>query len=167
MISFHPSATHLKRISAAAIVGTFCLASMTSAFAQHRPGALRTPGIDRSGQTSHEIMSCNSGMTQEDKPTCLLEARNAALDRKKGQLEEAGHDSFADNRMKRCEVFKDAESQAACVARVKGMGETEGNVSKGGVLMEVETIKVPAGAKTIRIDPKTDRPVLLIPNQRQ
>ncbi len=137
-----------------------------TAFAQARPGVPRTPGIDHSGSTRHEMMSCKEGRTPQARATCLTEARNAAADRRHGDLMEAGHEDYMANRLKRCDVFNAADDKAACLARVKGMGEMEGNVSQGGVIREVETIKVPRGARTITINPKTDNPVLLVPKQR-
>ena len=145
------------------LVGAACMIAASAVMAQPRHGVLRTPGIDKSGVTRHEVMSCEDGMTQQDKATCLKEARNAALDKKRGVLEESSSENYAANRMARCDVFNDAEAKAACIARVRGLGETEGNVSQGGVLTESETIKVPAGASSVRINPKTDRPILLVP----
>jgi hypothetical protein len=145
--------------------GVFLLIAGASC-AQGRPGVPATPGIDHSGNTRHEIMSCNEGRTPQDRATCLKEARNAAADRRHDDLMEAGHEDYRANRMKRCDVFNAADDKAACLARVKGMGEMEGNVSQGGVIREVETIKVPRGARNITIDPKTDNPVLLVPKRR-
>ena len=47
------------------------------------------------------------------------------------------------NALRRCEVFKAAEDQSACRARVMGETEAQGSVAGGGVLRETETV-VPA-----------------------
>lgn len=150
----------------ATLAGAAFMMVAGSAMAQAHHGVLRTPGIDHSGITQHEIMSCKQGRTPQDRATCLEEARNAAADRRRGELLEPGHEDYQANRLKRCDVFTAADDKAACLARVKGMGEVEGNVSQGGVLTEVETIKVPRGARNIVIDPKTDNPVLLVPKHK-
>ena len=49
----------------------------------------------------------------------------------------------ASNALRRCEVFKAAEDQSACRARVMGETEAQGSVAGGGVLRETETV-VPA-----------------------
>ena len=44
-----------------------------------------------------------------------------------------------------------------------GYGNTQGSVAGGGVIREVETVVVPAGATSVRIEPKTNAPVLIMP----
>ena len=57
------------------------------------------------------------------------------------------------------------EDQAACQARVMGYGSTTGSVAAGGVLREVETVVLPAGATSVTIEPKTADPVVLVPTR--
>ena len=44
-----------------------------------------------------------------------------------------------------------------------GYGNASGSVAGGGVIREVETVVVPAGATSVRIEPQTNAPVLLVP----
>ena len=85
--------------------GVAALLAMTAASAQVATG---TTGIDASGIYQQEIKACMTGTTQQDRDTCLREARNAQADRKRGALDNAGA-SFESNAAQRCEVFKGEE----------------------------------------------------------
>jgi hypothetical protein len=61
-------------------------------------------------------------------------------------------------------VFSTGENQAACQARVLGMGSVEGSVAGGGVLREVETVVLPQGQASVTVEPQTSDPVVLIPS---
>ena len=111
---------------------------MTAATAQVATG---TTGIDASGNYQQEVNACMTGKTQQDRDTCLREARNAQADKKRGALDNAGA-SFESNATARCDVFM-GEEKAACQARVMGYGNTSGSVAGGGVLREVETVVMP------------------------
>lgn len=125
--------------------------------------ALSTTGADPTGSFSSERSSCAQGMTQQAQDTCFREARNAAADKKRGVLDNAGG-NFADNRYARCNVFAmGGEERAACVARIDGEGEAAGTVAQGGVVREVETVVLPAGADRVIVNPQTARPVILVP----
>lgn len=101
-----------------------------------------TAAIDASGSFQSEVQACNSGQTQQDRATCLREARNAAAEKNRGRLETYGqHESHA---MARCDVHTTGEDRAACQARVMGMGNVEGSVAGGGLIREVETVIEPA-----------------------
>ncbi len=99
---------------------------------------LDSTGIDNTGSYQHEVQSCLSGMTQQDRATCLKEARNAQADKKRGVLDTEG--SLQANATARCDVFTTRDDKAACQARAMGSGSVEGSVAGGGVIREVETV---------------------------
>jgi len=141
-----------------AYFGLAALLAMTAATAQIAAG---TTGIDASGNTQREKAACNSGMTQQDYVTCMREANNAAADKRSGKLDNAGG-QFQNNALKRCDVLK-GEDQIACQARMLGYGSTSGSVAGGGVVRQVETVVVPAGAGTVVVQPKTSSDLVVIP----
>ncbi|NPC54790.1 hypothetical protein [Caenimonas soli] len=138
--------------------GVAALLAMTAATAQVATG---TTGIDASGSYQQEVNACMTGKTQQDRDTCLKEARNAQADKKRGVLDNAGA-KFDSNASARCDVLT-GEDKAACQARVMGYGNTTGSVAGGGLLREVETVVMPAGSGTVTIEPKTADPVVLVP----
>lgn len=138
--------------------GLAALLAVTAAAAQVATG---TTGIDATGSYQHEVQSCLTGQTQQDRETCLREARNAQADKKRGLLDNA-QTPFDANAAARCDVLA-GEDKAACKARVLGFGNTTGSVAGGGVLREVETVVLPAGASSVTIEPKTSDPVVLVP----
>ena len=139
--------------------GVAALLAMTAATAQVATG---TTGIDASGSYQQEVNACMTGKTQQDRDTCLKEARNAQADKKRGVLDNAGA-KFETNAAARCDVLA-SEEKAACKARVMGFGSTTGSVAGGGLLREVETVVMPAGAGSVTIEPKTADPVVLVPS---
>lgn len=140
--------------------GLAALLAVTAAAAQVATG---TTGIDATGSYQHEVQSCLTGNTQQDRETCLREARNAQADKKRGLLDNT-QAPFDANAVARCDVLA-GEDQAACKARVMGFGNTTGSVAGGGVLREVETVVLPAGASSVTIEPKTSDPVVLVPSR--
>lgn len=126
------------------------------------PGSDR---IDASGSYQSEVRACQSGATQQDRATCMEEARNSAAEKRRGRLEVYG--SHEQNAMARCEVHAGGEDRAACRARVMGMGDVDGSVAGGGLLREVETVVLPEGQASVTVDPQTEAgPVVLVPNTR-
>jgi hypothetical protein len=138
------------------------LLAMTAATAQVATGP-GTTGIDASGNYQSEVQACMGGRTQQDRETCLREARNARADKQKGTLDTNAQTQA--NAKARCEPLS-GEEKAACEARMLGYGSTTGSVAGGGVLREVETVVMPPGAQEITIQPKTSDPVVLVPAQR-
>jgi hypothetical protein len=138
--------------------GVAALLAVTAATAQVATG---TTGIDASGSFQQEVNACMTGKTQQDRDTCLKEARNAQADKKRGLLDNAGS-QYDSNAKARCDVLA-GEEKAACQARVLGFGQTTGSVASGGVLREVETVVMPQGASSVTIEPKTSDPVVLVP----
>ena len=97
--------------------------------------------IDDTGNYRSEVQACMSGNTQQDRDTCMREARNAAAEKQRGRLETFGaHESHA---VARCDVHKTSEDRSACRARVMGMGKMEGSVAGGGMLYQAETVVQP------------------------
>lgn len=140
--------------------GVSALLAVTAATAQVATGAT---GIDASGNYQSEVNACMSGRTQQDRDTCLEEARNARADKQRGVLDTSGN--FEANAMSRCNVFTTGEEKAACQARVMGMGNADGSVAGGGVIREVETVVLPAGQSSVTIEPQTSDPVVLVPSE--
>ena len=123
----------------AAYFGLTALLAVTAATAQ-----IATPdttGLDSTGNAKSEMAACKSGKTQQDRTACMKEVRNANAEKRAGKLG-SGADYTA-NAMKRCEVFKESEDQAACRARVESQARLDGSVAAGGILREGE-ITVPA-----------------------
>ena len=96
-----------------------------------------TSGIDASGSYQSEVQACMSGNTQQDRETCLKEARNAAAEKNRGRLETYGMNE--QHAMARCDVHTASDDRAACQARVMGMGNVEGSVEGGGLIREIQT----------------------------
>ncbi|MBA2675700.1 hypothetical protein [Ramlibacter sp.] len=127
-------------------------------------GTAGATGIDASGSYQQEVNACMTGKTQQDQATCLKEARNAQADKQRGVLNTSG--SPQSNASARCEVLA-GEDKAACQARMMGYGSTEGTVAGGGVIREVETVVLPAGASSVTIQPQTNsEPVVLVPTNK-
>ena len=116
-------------------VGLAALMTLTAATAQI--AALDVTGLDHSGNPKSEMAACNSGKTQQDRAACIKEVRNANAQKRAGKLS-SGADYTA-NALKRCEVFKENEDQAACRARIESQAQIDGSVAGGGVLRESET----------------------------
>lgn len=148
--------------------GAAALLAVGAATAQVASADPSFPGaamIDSSGSFQAEVNACNTGKTQQDRATCLREARNAAAEKNRGRLETYGmHEEHA---TARCDMHMTAEDRAACQARVLGMGSVEGSVAGGGLLREVETVVLPEGQASVTVNPQTDAgPVVLVPETR-
>jgi hypothetical protein len=119
-------------------------------------------GIDATGSYQSEVQACMSGQTQQSRDDCLKEARNAHADKARGVLDNSG--APVANAMGRCDVHTSGEDQAACRARIMGMGSVEGSVAGGGLIREVETVVMPAGQNSVTVQPQTNSdPVVLVP----
>lgn len=142
-------------------LGLSLLLAATAAMAQVPITATGTTGIDTSGDTSRERAACLAGRTQQDQATCLREVNNAAAEKRAGKLDNSGA-QFETNARLRCEALS-GEDRTACEARVMGYGNSSGSVAGGGVIREVETVVLPPGATSVRIEPQTSAPVLILP----
>ncbi|MEP6965575.1 MAG: hypothetical protein ABI845_08815 [Polaromonas sp.] len=123
-----------------AYFGFAALLALTAATAQMASAqvASGTTGIDASGNARNEMAACASGKSQEDKATCMKEVRNANAEKRAGKLGNSG--DFNANALMRCDVFKSADDQNACKARVMNDASAQGSVAGGGVLREAETV---------------------------
>lgn len=122
-------------------------------------------GIDDTGSYRSEVQACMSGNTQQDRATCMEEARNAAAEKRRGRLETYGANES--NAVARCDVHQTGEDRAACRARVMGMGDVQGSVAGGGMLYEAETVVLPEGQASVTVVPQTDSgPIVLVPETR-
>lgn len=131
----------------AAYFGIAALLALTAATAQIASAqvASGTTGIDATGSARSEMAACKSGKTQQSREACMHEVRNANAEKRAGKLGGSGAD-FTANAMKRCEVFKESDDQAACRARVESEAKLDGSVGSGGVLRQSE-ITIPAVRK--------------------
>ncbi|MGV3494080.1 MAG: hypothetical protein ACO1OY_09440 [Ramlibacter sp.] len=121
--------------------------------------------IDDTGSYRSEVQACMSGNTQQDRATCMEEARNAAAEKRRGRLETYGANES--NAVARCDVHQTGEDRAACRARVMGMGDVQGSVAGGGMLYEAETVVLPEGQASVTVVPQTDSgPIVLVPETR-
>lgn len=145
--------------SSLASFGAAALLAVTAATAQVTTGPT---AIDSTGHYRQEVQACLAGQTQQDRETCLREARNAQAEKQRGALDNAGG-NFEANKVARCEPLA-GEEKAACQARMMGYGSTSGSVAGGGVLREVETVVLPEGASSVTIEPRTEEPVVLVPS---
>ena len=131
--------------------------AMTAATAQVASG---TTGIDNTGSARSEANACNTGMTQQDRETCLREVRNASADKRAGKLDNAGG-QFDANAVQRCNVLS-GEDKIACEARVAGFANTQGSVAGGGVIREIETVVVPNDGTVVNIQPQTATDTIIV-----
>ena len=124
-------------------LATFLPAALLAltATAQITTGTTGTTGIDATGNTASEIAACNDGSSQQTRDTCLLEARNAAAAKRANQLN-TNPGAVDANAAQRCDALQ-GDDKLACQARMTGAGTTQGSVSGGGVIRELEVI-VPA-----------------------
>jgi hypothetical protein len=142
--------------------GAAALLAVGAATAQVRP---MDTSIDDTGTYRSEVQACMSGNTQQDRATCMEEARNAAAEKRRGRLETYGANEA--NAVARCDVHQTGEDRAACRARVLGMGDVQGSVAGGGMLYEAETVVLPEGQASVTVVPQTEAgPIVLVPETR-
>jgi hypothetical protein len=80
---------------------------------------------------------CNSGRSNQDRATCLREARAALAASQGGHLPEADP-SLARNATRRCAALP-IEDRKDCEARMQGQGTTSGSAPAGGIYRELVT----------------------------
>jgi hypothetical protein len=97
------------------------------------------PGASAEARYQKERAACLSGQTQQAQGVCLREAGAARDAARKGALRSSGANDKAANAVERCEVFTKADEHAACLDRVRGLGNTSGSALEGGVLRESVT----------------------------
>lgn len=144
--------------------GVSALFAVTAVGAQLASGQFPEGAVlDATGSYQSEVQACKSGQTAEDQADCLKEARNAQADKKRGVLDNSNA-QFEANARARCNVLM-GEDKAACEARMMGYGTVSGSVAGGGVLREVETVVMPPGTGSVTVEPKTQDPVVLVPQK--
>lgn len=151
---FRVSCTRSIVRAAAPVAAALLLFGAQGAMAQPSDGSQRTAAA-----------ACGSNR-YEDPAACQREARNATADIQRGRIGSTTADQLAANRIQRCSPLT-GEDKAACEARVSGLGASSGSVSSGGVLKEVETVVLPAGGGPVRVEPRTESPVYLVPEGTQ
>ncbi len=89
-----------------------------------------------------EMALCASGQSNQSRPTCQTEARNALQAARRGDL--SGTDGSGErNATLRCAAHQGLD-RVACEARMRGQGtRTEGSVGGGGILRETTIVVVP------------------------
>jgi hypothetical protein len=101
---------------------------------------------------------CNSGRSNQDRATCMQEARAALAASQGGRLPDPDP-SLARNATKRCAALP-IDDRKDCEARMRGQGTTSGSASAGGIYRELVTRTVgpvePAasGAAPAEAEPK-------------
>jgi hypothetical protein len=90
-----------------------------------------------------EVARCNSGQSQQDRATCLKEARNAHAEALRGRLDDHQQPRYDANAVARCDRLPPAD-KPDCIDRMHGKGSVSGSVEGGGIYRETVTV-VPAG----------------------
>lgn len=139
----HTRPTILSRhIFAACALGA-CLASPYAMAAGTGTAAQSNADVEARYQT--DVARCNSGQTNQDKPTCLREAGAARDEARRNRLS-SSNQAYGKNEVARCQALPAAERDD-CMLQMSGQSTTtQGSISAGGVLRET-TITTP-GATT-------------------
>lgn len=88
-----------------------------------------------------DVERCNTGQTNQDKPTCMREAGAARDEARRNRLTNA-NESYRQNETARCQALPIGERDE-CMLQMSGQNTTtQGSVGAGGVLRET-TIEVP------------------------
>lgn len=93
-----------------------------------------------SAKYQQEVAFCNSGMSQQDRATCLKEAGAALVENRRGNLTTPPVAQLDRNIEDRCGV-QTGDDRIACIARMEGLGRTEGSVAGGGIIREITIVK--------------------------
>jgi hypothetical protein len=88
-------------------------------------------------QYQKDRTACMRGQTNQDRATCLQEAKAAYDEARKGNLN-AGADDYMRNELARCEPLPPSDRRE-CVRRIRGRGTAEGGVMEGGIYRRIET----------------------------
>ena len=112
----------------------FALGSMLVASAAMAAG--RGSQSDAQATYNRDRAACMRGDTNQDRATCLQEARAALTEARRGGLDNRDAD-FERNRLLRCDQQPPAD-RAECVRRMNE-GTTSGSTESGGVLRELRT----------------------------
>jgi len=91
-------------------------------------------------QYQADVAMCNGSQATQDRANCMLEARRALAENRRGGLNTSG--SLQANARERCDVLK-GDDRVACEGRMRGQGTVQGSVAGGGLIRESVTT-VPA-----------------------
>lgn len=122
-------------------------------------------GLDASRNTAQERAWCMANTVDVARVDCLKEAGAAQAEKRRGTLD-TNTGSYGANAVERCDVFEGTE-RVACQARVVGYGNASGSVQGGGVIKQIETVEVPAGAAAVVIEPSTSGRVVVVPGEQR
>jgi hypothetical protein len=111
--------------------------------------ALATPAAADTGKKSSaqatyqaDRAACISGLTGQDRATCLREAGAALQEARRGGLKDY-QSEFDQNRLSRCEKQPAGMERDLCIRRMNGEGTASGSAAGGGISREL-TVTVPA-----------------------
>ena len=108
--------------------------------------ALPALAVDKSQQRQaeqrfqEERAVCNSGRSNQDRSSCLMEAQSAYAEARRGVLGD-GETPQPGNLSQRCQALS-GDEQNDCMARMNGQGSTTGSAQGGGIYRELKTFKV-------------------------
>lgn len=103
-----------------------------------QPGA-----ADAQARYRQEMAVCDSGQSNQDRPTCRIEAQRALAAARSGALNDAPG-QYQSNASQRCGALQ-GDDNRDCMSRMRGMGRVEGSAAAGGIFREtVTTTIVPA-----------------------
>ena len=107
---------------------------------------------DAQARYKREVAECAAEKYGADTRSCLIGARNALADFKRGRLDESTSQSeLMRNALLRCDAHK-GDDRSDCIARIQGRGRTVGSVAGGGILRELTT------TKTLAVNPVMAQP---------
>ena len=141
----HPPLRLVAALAAAAVglfISTVAIPSEAAGNAA-KAAAASSPANAAQTRYQQDRALCLSGMSNQDRATCLKEAGAARAEAQKGGLGD-GSEPYADNQRKRCAQLPGSQRQD-CLARMQGQGNISGSVAGGGLLRETVTA-VPAAA---------------------
>jgi len=99
-----------------------------------------SPGASADAQTRYrqDMAVCNSGQSNQDRTTCITEAKNALAAARSGALSGAT-DQYRQNALQRCSAHQ-GDDRLACEARMMVPNGAAGSAADGGILRESVTV---------------------------
>jgi hypothetical protein len=95
---------------------------------------------DAAQRYAQESAKCKSGQSNQDYATCMREAGAALQENRRNNLRTDDSQKLAVNAEDRCGA-QTGDDRVACMARMEGLGRTEGSVEGGGILREIVIVK--------------------------
>lgn len=99
-----------------------------------------SPGASDDAQTRYrkDMAVCNNGQSNQDRTTCMKEAKNALAAARSGALSGAT-DQYRQNALQRCSAHQ-GDDRLACEARMMVPNGAAGSAADGGILRESVTV---------------------------